>query len=225
MSDLPNTHNGKIGRLPAKLREDVCRRLNDGETAPIILAWLNATPEAQDVCLRMFDAEPVSAQNLSAWRAGGFEKWKTEQKALSRTRERAAQSRALAEASGGNLSEGALAQLTGEVMEMVEEFALLREAGEEIDPKLLDAINKSLIAARARELETQALALKQKQVAQKDVELGLKKDEFELRYVAKFIEHAADKRAYEIATGDAPQSIKMEELRVWLFGRKPEDAA
>ena len=225
MSDLPNTHNGKIGRLPAKLREEVCRRMNDGETAPMVLAWLNGTPEAQDVCRRMFEGEPISAQNLSAWRAGGFEKWKAEQKAIRRTQERAAHSRALAEASGGNLAEGALAQLTGEIMEMVEEIADLREAGQEIDPKLLQAVNKSLVASRAKELETQALALAEKRSEQKDAELALRQEEFELKYVAKFIEHAADKRAHDIATGTGTKEVKMEQLRELLFGRKPEATA
>lgn len=225
MFDLPNTHNGKIGRLPAKLREEVCRRINDGETAPVILAWLNATPEAQDVCRKLFDAEPISAQNLSAWRAGGFEKWKAEQKAIRRTQERAAHSLALAKASGGNLSEGALAQLTGEVMEMVEEFAELREAGAEIDAKMLTSINKSLVAARAKELETQALALKEKQVEQNAIALSLQQEKFELQYITKFIDHAGNQRAHEIATGTGTKEVKMEQLRELLFGRKPEAAA
>jgi hypothetical protein len=225
MFDTPITSNGKIARLPARMREEVNRRLHDGETGPVILAWLNGTPEAQEVCRKQFDSEPVSPQNLSAWRGGGFQKWISEQQAISRTRDRAAHSLALAKASGGNLSEGALAQLTGEVMEMVEEFALMREAGAEIDPQLLTSINKSLVAARAKELETQALALKEKQVAQKDTELGLKQDEFELRYVAAFIEHAGNKRAYEIAAGTGPKEVKMDTLRELLFGRKPEAVA
>lgn len=225
MSDTPATHNGKIGGLPAQMREELCRRMHDGERAPTLLPWLNGTPEAQKVCREQFDGEPISDQNLSNWRKGGYQKWLDDQRAIRRTRERAAQSRALAEASGGNLSEGALAQLTGEVMEMVEEFALLREAGEEIDPKLLTSINKSLVAARAKELETQSLALKEKQVAQKDAELALAQEKFELAYVAKFIEHAENQRAHDIATGTGTKEVKMEQLRELLFGRKPEAAA
>ena len=129
MSDLPNTHNGKIGGLPAQKREELCRRMYDGERAPTLLPWLNGLPEAQKVCRDQYDGEPINAQNLSNWRAGGYEKWLNEQKAIRRTRERAAHSRALAEASGGNLSEGVIAQLTGELMDMLEEFTLLRETG------------------------------------------------------------------------------------------------
>lgn len=235
MSDLPNTHNGKIGGLPARIREELCRRMFDGVRAPTLLPWLNGLPEAQKVCRDQFDGEPINDQNLSNWRRGGYAKWLDQQNAIRRTRERAAHSRALAEASGGNLSEGVLAQLTGELMEMVEEFALLREAGAQtesdgepgdgFDPKMLAAVSKALVSIRAKELETQALALKEKQVAQKDAELALREQEFELKYVAKFIEHAGDKRAHDIATGSGTKEVKMEQLRELLFGRKPEAAA
>jgi hypothetical protein len=218
-------HNGKIGRLPAQIREEVNRRLHDGETGPALLAWLNGTTEAQDICRKQFDGEPISPQNLSAWRGNGFQKWLDEQRSLRRTRERAAHSRALAEASGGNLSEGALAQLTGEVMEMVEEFALLRESGGEIDAKMLTSLNQSLVAARAKELETQALALKEKQVEQNALALALQQEKFELQYVTKFIEHAGNQRAHEIATGTGTKEVKMEQLRELLFGRKPGEAS
>ena len=225
MSDLPETSNGKIARLPARIREAVCRRMHEGETGPQILAWLNATPEVQAVMATHFEGQPINAQNLSAWRNGQFRKWEGEQKQIARTQARAAYSLELAKASGGNLAEGALAQLTGEVLEMVEEIAELRESGQEIDPDFIQAVNKSLVAARAKELETQALALKERQAAQKDKEIALKQDEFELRYVAKFMEHAGDKRAHEIATGTGTKEVKMEQLRELLFGRKPEAAA
>lgn len=235
MSDLPNTHNGKIGGLPAQKREELCRRMYDGERAPTLLPWLNGLPEAQKVCRDQYEGEPINAQNLSNWRGGGYEKWLNEQKAIRRTRERAEHSRKLAEAGGGNLSQGVIAQLTGELMDMLEEFTLLREAGgglaadgeggEGFDPKMLDSIAKALVAIRSKELQSQELALKERQAAQKDIELGLKQDEFELKYVAKFIEHAADKRAHDIATGTGSKEVKMEQLRELLFGRKPEVAA
>jgi|GEM_PF-841696 len=234
MSDLPTTSNGKIARLPARLREEVNRRLHDGETGPQILAWLNATPEAQEVCRKQFDSEPVSPQNLSAWRAGGFQKWLTDQKALERTRERAAHSRALAEASGGNLSEGVLAQLTGELMEIIEEFSLLRESGgglrndgdeqdgEAFDPKMLAAVSKALVSVRAKELETQALALKEKQVEQSNRDLDLREAAFHMRFAETFLKFFDEEETRRIATSGAGKETKVKELVQHWFGAMPE---
>ena len=225
MSDLPQTSTGKIARLPPRLREEVNRRIHFGESGPQILDWLNALPEVKAVLDTHFAGEAISPQNLSNWRGGQYQRWEREEKQLQRTRARAEYSLQLAKASGGNLAEGALAQLTGEVLEMVEEIADLREAGQKINPDLIQAVNKSLVAARAKELETQALALKERQANQSERLLALKEDEFELKYVAKFIDHAANQRAHDIATGGGSKEVKMEQLRELLFGRKPEGSA
>lgn len=225
MSELPQTSTGKIARLPPRLREEVNRRIHFGESGPRILDWLNALPEVKAVLDTYFAGEDISPQNLSNWRGGQYQRWEGEQKKIERTRARAEYSLQLAKASGGNLAEGALAQLTGEVLEMVEEIADLREAGQEISPKLIQAVNKSLVAARAKELETQALALQERKAAQQDRALDLDEAKYELRYLADFVEHANNKKAHDIATGGGSKEVKMEQLRELLFGRKPEAVA
>lgn len=232
VSDTPSTPNGKIARLPAILREAVNRRLHDGEPGPALLAWLNSTPEAQEVCKKQFDGEPISPQNLSAWRNGGFQKWLTEQASIARTRDRAAYSRQLAEASGGNLAEGALAQLTGEVMDLVEELSLMREAGAEggeedegkagIDPKLLTAAAKALVAARAKELETRTLLLNEKRHEQNERALKLDEARFNLRFAETFLDKLEDLEARAIATSNKPRETKIADLVKHWFGEMPE---
>jgi hypothetical protein len=221
VSDLPTTSKGKLARLPAKTREAVNRRLHDGETAAQILTWLNALPEVMKAMELHFSSEPISPQNLSAWRAGGFQKWLAEKEEAENLKERARFSLELAKASGGNLSEGALAQLTGEVMAMVEEIATIRRAGGEIDPKLLDSVNKSLIAARAKELDTQAHALKEKQLVQRDRELALAEDKYQLQFAETFLKFFDDHKARTIAESGDRKEVKMDQLRALLFGKKP----
>lgn len=222
MSDTPSTPTGKIARLPALLREAVNRRLHDGETGPSLLAWLNGTPEAQEVCRKQFDGEPISPQNLSAWRNGGFQKWLTEQASIARTRDRAAYSRQLAEASGGNLAEGALAQLTGELMDMVEEIGLLREAGSEIDPGLIAAAAKALATARAKELETRNLNLNERTADQRDRALDLDEARHNFRVAETYLDKLDDKKAREIAESGKPRETKIAELVKHWYGDMPE---
>jgi hypothetical protein len=92
------TRNGKIARLPRHLREQLNRRLDDGEPGPQALAWLNECPAAKEVFERDFDGRPVNEQNLSEWRQGGFREWQRQQEACDHVRRLADQSEALDEA-------------------------------------------------------------------------------------------------------------------------------
>lgn len=75
------SRSGKIARLPRHLREQVNRRLDDGEPGPQLLAWLNECPEAQLVVQRDFGGRSINEQNLSDWRQGGFRDWQRQQEA------------------------------------------------------------------------------------------------------------------------------------------------
>ena len=66
---------GKIARLPHQTRQELNRRLLDSEPGDPLLAWLNARPEVQAVLREQFDGNPITKQNLSEWRTGGFAVW------------------------------------------------------------------------------------------------------------------------------------------------------
>ena len=59
------TRNGKIGRLPRAVREQLNRRLDNGEQGGQLLEWLNALPEVRDLVAREFGGQPIRKQNLS----------------------------------------------------------------------------------------------------------------------------------------------------------------
>jgi len=73
---------GKIARLPQSIREQLNRRLNDGEPAHSILKWLNRVPEVQAVLAANFDGRPLNKVNLTEWRHGGYRDWLVRQDAL-----------------------------------------------------------------------------------------------------------------------------------------------
>ena len=72
-------YRGKIGRLPAHLREQLNQRLADGETGETLLEWLNALPTVQAMLHRQFDGHPIRQQNLSNWHLGGYQHWLQQQ--------------------------------------------------------------------------------------------------------------------------------------------------
>jgi len=76
------TRIGKIARLPAKVREELNTKLDDGQEGPALLDWLNALPEAQTSLQENFEGSPITKQNLSEWRLGGFREWQIRRELL-----------------------------------------------------------------------------------------------------------------------------------------------
>jgi len=92
------SRTGKIARLPRELREQVNSRLDNGEPAVRLVEWLNGLPEVRQVLQTHFDGSPVTQENLSRWKTGGFRDWESRQAML-------AQARALAVAADGRLTD------------------------------------------------------------------------------------------------------------------------
>jgi hypothetical protein len=69
------TRHGKIARLPLTLREELNCRMQNGQLSPALLPWLNQLPEVQSLLAQSFAGRPISRQNLSEWRLGGYRDW------------------------------------------------------------------------------------------------------------------------------------------------------
>src|SRR6266481_2497868 len=69
------TRIGKIARLPHSLREQLNLRLHDHQPHKTILPWLNSLPEVIAILAAEFDSRPITKQNLSEWKHGGFRDW------------------------------------------------------------------------------------------------------------------------------------------------------
>ena len=67
--------NGKIATLPSSIRDELNWRMENGEQGNDLLAWLNGLPEVQERIHGSHDGAPISKQNLSEWRLGGFREW------------------------------------------------------------------------------------------------------------------------------------------------------
>jgi hypothetical protein len=66
---------GKIARLPHDIREQLNRRLLDGQSGSDILAWVNELPPCRQMLTQKFGGRPIDEGNLYEWRHGGFEEW------------------------------------------------------------------------------------------------------------------------------------------------------
>jgi hypothetical protein len=73
---------GKIARLPHAVREELNRRLLEGEEGKGLVEWLNGREDVQAVLKSEFHGRPINEVNLSAWAQGGYEDWRRGQEAL-----------------------------------------------------------------------------------------------------------------------------------------------
>jgi len=75
LSPEPTARHGKIARLPLAIREELNRRLQNGEEGTKLLDWLNSLAETQAILQADFAGKTISQQNLSNWRLGGYRDW------------------------------------------------------------------------------------------------------------------------------------------------------
>ena len=80
------TRKGKIARLPQPIREQINRRLENGEEGKQIAEWLNTLPEVTAVLAAEFAGQPINEPNLSHWKTGGYRDWEAQQEALEAAR-------------------------------------------------------------------------------------------------------------------------------------------
>jgi hypothetical protein len=72
---------GKIARLPHAVRQALNERLRDGLSCDDILAWINSLPVARESLQKHGDGAPITQDNLSWWRHGGYAGWLEHQQA------------------------------------------------------------------------------------------------------------------------------------------------
>lgn len=207
---------GKIAQLPARIREALNRRLHDGQPASVILPWLNAVPEVIEVITTRFDSEPVSEQNLSLWRNGGFQRWLAESAEIEQTKQLAEFSAELAEAAGLGISKAAKALAAGRIM------ARLQTAGEDIDLETLLGLTKAAKDLHAADVAEASLNLDERKAGQKDRDLALKEQAFQFRTAEAFLQWFESEEARRIATSSERKETKIGELVQLFFGTMPE---
>ncbi len=72
------TRRGKIARLPRAIRTELNHRLDEGDPQKDLVVWLNSLPEVKEVLKLHFEGKPISPQNLSEWKLGGYRDWRAQ---------------------------------------------------------------------------------------------------------------------------------------------------
>jgi hypothetical protein len=205
---------GKIARLPHRLREQVNRRLLDGEISRTILKWLNAQDDAVEVWESLFEGAAANPQNLSEWRTGGYKEWIQRRQKSENLKTLASYASDLAKA-GGSISDGAAAIAAGHVLEALENAA----TDEDVD---LSTMVKAVTALQKADLAKRNFKLNQRKESNREKVIELSKDKFEKQTIETFMKWAKTKEAQAILTNGKPKQVQMGMLREMIFGVRKE---
>src|SRR5262245_39664909 len=81
------SRNGKIARVPAGIRDELNERLYNGQEGKTLVTWLNEQQAVRDMLKESFEGRPISEQNLSEWRQGGYLEWEARRDLLEDARD------------------------------------------------------------------------------------------------------------------------------------------
>jgi hypothetical protein len=174
---------GKIARLPRDLRDQLNHRLQDGENGVTLVEWLNAQPKVRAVLKKDFEGRPISEQNLSDWKQGGYRDWERHEETRALVRDLAERSGDLETDSAGleisqRFSTVLAAELVRATQELLaqttdprERWDLLRQALQEL-VRLRKEDHKAAHLAMDRERqETESRREREKDEKRKEAEI------------------------------------------------------
>jgi hypothetical protein len=150
---------GKIARLPLDTREELNRRLANGELGGSLLRWLNALPAVRDMLEYCFGGAAITKQNLSEWRKGGFREWKMRLEFFSDPEKVAAQAQEIREVSGDKLTHNLATVLAGQYAVVMRRWFAYPTQEVEARLRVLHSLCVDIVALRRRDIEVERMKL------------------------------------------------------------------
>jgi len=231
---LTSARKGKLASFPLRIREEVNLRLLDGEAGPRILAWLNALPDVLRILDERWGEQPVSDQNLSEWRQGGYKDWLAKRERVANIGELSKYAAQLGVAAGGNVNDGSAAILGGRLLETIERALDPADPSDPSAPSAAPAVDlkglvKCVVALRASDRDAatekqrdRSLAQRDRLLDQRERAVKLAEESFQVKTAQAFLKWYENARAQEIVAGKGTTTVKVEELRKLMFGDDEE---
>jgi hypothetical protein len=203
---------GKIARLPKDLRDQLNRRLENGDPASEILPWLNELPVVKTILTRHFDGVPVSDKNLTTWRQGGHQRWLQKREPLAWLKELKEDATDISRTGQSSLAGAAATVVSARILQILQTISGKNLSADDL-AKAAFAITTLLKA----EQNNTRLQHEKTRICQKDHEILLKRDKHQRDVVATGLRLLGDARAKQIESSSAPYAEKVELLGQHMF--------
>ena len=156
------SRQGKIARLPKKIREQLNLRLDDGEPGKQLVEWLNALPETRSILEEYFGGRPINEQNLTEWKQGGHQDWLRDQETRERVQRLAERAEDLDDAADGvEISDRLGSVLAAELADTAQKLDEIADPNERW--QRLQEILRELWRLRSEDHQGKRLQLQQEQ--------------------------------------------------------------
>ena len=184
-----STHVGKIGRLPKCTRDELGRRIEDGEPGVAIVEWLHGLPGVQKVLMEQFGGRPITEQNLSEWKQTGHPEWVRREETRLLAAQLTETSDDLAVAAKGQDISDRLARVLAAEMTRLAMILLEKETDPEKRWQRLCEVNRELSQLRRDDHRARQTAIKREQWQhQLEQEKKAENEREETAYKAKLID-------------------------------------
>ncbi len=203
------SRNGKIARLPRKIRDELNRRLDDAEQGARLVEWLNSLPEVKQILDTDFEGRAINEVNLTEWKQGGFLDWQVQQETMAGLVNVKADGQELAGA-GGSVTDDL------EAIVMARYATTLYSSNGEMSAEVqarLQSLSKSLRdLVRYRRCQQ---SRDRTQILRESLEIKRQKTEEGQR--KKFLELAKDRKIHERLTPKMTEEERTEAIKRILF--------
>ena len=208
--DLQRGLTGKIARLPDDIREQLNKRLFDGQGGNEILAWLNALPAVKEILAAQFSGFPVNHENLSNWRHSGYERWFRHQ----RTHNLRKYAVDIIKAADGQFAPAAAAVASGKIFEFLDSAVIA-----ENNPN--DLVKCAVAASSLLKMEqnNERIKIAHERILQHHLSLRLKRDKQQRDDAAIALRVLADARVKAIEAAPISNAEKLEAVGLYMFGK------
>jgi hypothetical protein len=110
---------GKIARLPKSIREQINRRIEDGQPASVIGPWLNGLPAVKKVLSAHFGGVEINQKNISNWTSTGYKRWLEKQEFVMELRALSEDATDFTRAAGAQLARGTACIAAAKIVKML----------------------------------------------------------------------------------------------------------
>jgi hypothetical protein len=155
---------GKITQLPAEIREQLHKRMQNAEKPKALLQWLNALPEVKALLVEKFDGHPITKQNLSDYKKYSFRNWQLRQDALHFVQNAQTDDAELQKATNGQLS-GILSRWVATRYATLAQAVSAASTDPETEMRRLNLLCAHITALRRGDLNAERLEIEQQRLA------------------------------------------------------------